>query len=184
MAISLRSLQKVVLPAAGVITAVVLKNGSKQLEKAGRGVSTSMKKLAPLLFVIAWAGVVHAMTFSRGSFVNSKRSKIITMSIVAIVTSVFTLMKGKGKAVKPGWLQYAAIVFGLAWLTLGYGSGLGGGRTGVMIGVGGAVAAIASMLFFLPEQRDLCIVDGPGLPLFTAAFFAIAVANGLSSERV
>jgi len=150
------------LGALSVITGVILKNSSDQL---GRPNSLYGKYIGPLFFILGWVLVVYSIS-------GFKFEPLIIMPAVAIVFSVMVMsMKLSSNLIFP-------ILFILGWIILAYGIGKGN-NIKLFITIPCALLVLISMMYFLPIQRKKCIVDGPGLVLFTLAWVGITCANAL-----
>lgn len=181
----LYKLKDVLLPGAAILTAVILKNGGKQFaESVGVPPFANYGKIGMALFVAGWIGLVVAtgsLADLRANMMGaSMKSILIALSSAAILGAVVGMMKGKAMAQVPWWVKVLAAVFAVAWLALGHGMGSGGSALAMRLGMAAGVCTIISMLFLLPKQRDIGIVDGPGMPLFTIAWFLLAGAHAIA----
>ena len=73
-------------------------------------------------------------------------------------------------------------LFTLGWLTVGVSVGMGKSsllNRNTYLGVSGAILVLLSMLKMLPKQRELCVVDGPGMPMFALGWVAVVLGNSL-----
>lgn len=163
------------LSALGIISGVVLKNTSKSLDDPKK---TKMKTLGTGLFIGGWAAMAYSLRGTNWKSVKSVLSFVAIIFIVVVVMTMVNTMES-GEEVP----MILPIVFAVSWLMLGLSVGiLQDGRFDKWSGAAGALASIAvilAMLVALPWQRKNCIVDGPGLPAFTAAFGVIALVNSL-----
>ena len=179
--VTLSDILQVMGPATGVTASVVIKNASKHL--ATRGVTTPLTVIGKPLFVGSWAWLLWSLT--NGSPMASTRNQVLSVSIPSIVVAVFAMMAAKEMDTPPAWLPVAAGMFIAGWLGFGYGAGLRPGDTlgtlsrTTQFGLTGGALAIVSMMKVLPVQRDMALVDGPGFSMFTMAWLAVALANGL-----
>lgn len=154
------------LGALGVISGVVIKNTYSQMEAPKNKDIAEM--IGTLVFVVGWLTVLHAVVMKgKTAFVPSQKNIASIASVAGILGSVF-IMKSKMKAKEEIHMMYP-LIFSASWLALGYNIGEYGNAASVMV--------ILSMLFSLPWQRKNCIVDGPGMPLFVAAWALIAYSN-------
>ncbi len=172
-----RSLSLSSLGAAGVISGVVLKNSMEQMGKESKVIGSA-------LFVGGWLTFLYAV-IREGIGLNYKTVQAV-LSVAAIVGSVFYMKDRMSKKEKIEW--YIGILFPLGWLLLAYTVGLGGLDGITDLGMGdvlsmrsilsfsAAGAVLLSMMWALPKQRDNCIVDGPGMPLFTIGWALMVAA--------
>ena len=169
------------LGAAGVISGVVLKNSMEQLGKKS-------KFIGPALFIGGWLVFLYAI-IKDGLGMNAKTIQA-ALAVAMIVGSAFYMKNKMAKKETPEW--YIAILFPIGWTLLAYTIGLGGldeimnldmdkvFNMKSLLSLGAAGAVLLSMMWALPWQRKKCIVDGPGMPLFTTAWAMLIVANSLS----
>ena len=181
----LNKLKDVLLPGAAILTAVILKNGGKQFaDSVGVPLFANSNRVGMALFVAGWIGLVVAtgsLADLRANMMGaSMKSVLVALSSAAILGAVVGMTKGKAMAQPPSWVKVLAIVFAVAWLALGHGMGSGGSRLAMRLGMAAGVCTIVSMLYLLPKQRDIGIVDGPGMPLFTIAWFLLAGAHAIA----
>ena len=73
----------------------------------------------------------------------------------------------------------APAVFALAWLVLGQVVAEGLPWWGQVVGVLATALVLGSMMGTLPMQRKAGVVDGPGMPMFTAAWALIVALNSV-----
>ena len=74
------------------------------------------------------------------------------------------------------------VIFAGSWLALGYTVGMGKGgffNTSTILGLLAAGMVLVGMMVVLPWQRKNNVVDGPGLPLFVAAWGLLAAGNAI-----
>lgn len=189
MSIDLQSLLKLLAPASAVVTSVMIKNGSKQIDVPVKpDTSDLLKKVGPALFVAGWVGVAYVLT--KGRFIDTTNSKMITVASALIVGAVFVMMRsmmndrpdGANMIAKPkdNKAKIAKLVFAGAWLLLGYATAkTSSSAMALPFGIGAALMTIISMMVALPWQRKHGVVDGPGLVLFTGAWVALGIAGSL-----
>lgn len=156
--------------AASLVTlGVILKNG---IEQAGWGKTPAMASGLPV-FVVGW--IMVAVALSRGKPGRpAEMAGVWLTSMTILATSVASSV-----AMSRGERPHLAlpISFGLAWLGLGWLSG--DTTTARMVGLVGAVAIIASMVFLMPLQREYCVTDGPGMPLFVLGWTVIVLVHSI-----
>ena len=171
-----KSLMSTLLGASLVIGGVVIKNTLEQLKTPKHPLS----KVGLGLFIIGWVIVAYA-TGNSGS--KSRNKMFIAFSSAAgIVYSVMSMKKAMASGM-PMPMMYPAIFAG-SWLTLGYTVGMGKGgffNTSTILGLLAAGMVLLGMMVVLPWQRKNKVVDGPGMPLFVAAWGLLAAGNALKS---
>ena len=153
-----------------VILGVILKNG---IEQAGWGKMPAMASGLPV-FVIGW--ILVAVALSKGKKGLPGHQAGIWLSSLAILATAIA----SGVIMSQGERPHLAlpIIFGLAWLALGW---LAGNTIlGSVAGLLGGAAVIFSMVFLLPLQRDYCVVDGPGMPLFVLGWTLVVFAHSIT----
>jgi hypothetical protein len=154
-----------------VLSGVVTKNTSEQMEQEDSFVGS---KLGPALFVLGWAIVAYSIALpsnTKGYIapIEFDQHTIQTLiAVSAIVSSVFMMKKlmDSGKKIP---MMYPAMFAG-GWLLLGF-------TVGGYLGMVSALLVIGSMMGVLPWQRENCVVDGPGMPMFTIAWLLLAAGN-------
>lgn len=167
------------LGAAGVVSGVVAKNSMEQLNKQS-GI------VGPGLFVAGWLVFLFAVV--SGLDGNGMFAKVQSAVAVAMIVGSVLYMKQQMAAGKDvAW--YIGMLFPIGWVLLAYTVGLGGldgianaNVTGTksLLSFSAAAAVLLSMMWSLPWQRKHCIVDGPGMPLFVAAWAMLIGANSLA----
>ena len=152
-----------------VIAGVVIKNSLEQM-----GMKDSpLKMLGMVLFVSGW--IYTAYNLSKGR--KNKLVPIIASMLIlgsAIGMKQYMIRKLSPPMVLP-------IAFAVSWVVLGL--GVGNHLSGIKkyLGLIASICVIVSMMGTLPKQRKMCIVDGPGMVLFTIAWSIISVLNSLRS---
>ena len=66
-----------------------------------------------------------------------------------------------------------------SWIAFASSVGMDKSKKSKMISMVALGSVLGSMVFILPQQRKLGIVDGPGMPLFATSFVLLAIANSL-----
>ena len=133
----------------------------EQMENEGSGNMIGMA-----LFLLGWLLVGYSISTTNG---GTSLPYAAALVIAASVMMMKKTMKEGGDSDK---MKYLVGGFVAGWLLLAYSI-----RTGQPIAFVAALLVFASMLYFLPQQRDKGIVDGPGLPLFVIAWGLLIVAN-------
>ena len=158
--------------AAGlVISGVVTKNSFEQLGVPNHPVG---KPAGMGLFVAGWL----LATYAFGSGRKTQGLGVVTAGACLSILGAVMYMKGqmgKGKAVG----MIAPAVFALAWLVLGQVVAEGLPRWGQVLGVVATALVLGSMMGTLPMQRKAGVGDGPGMPMFTAAWALIVALNSV-----
>lgn len=152
-----------------VILGVVAKNGIGQ---AGWGKNVAAVVGAPI-FVIGWILVAVALSRGKRGQTGVQAGIWITSIVIMITAMVSSMYMSDGRTPPIAW----PIIFGLAWLALGWLSG--NVVLASVAGLMGAVCVIAAMVFLLPLQRDYCVTDGPGLPLFVLGWTLVVFAHSI-----
>jgi hypothetical protein len=162
-----KRLRNTSLAASLIVAGVVIKNSYEQM---GEGDNAIAKMVGMSCFVGGWA--LMAMVLSDGK--KNKQLYFFGASL-AIIASVMAMKSYMSQGQDPPMIL--PLIFAGAWLVLGYFASdhLGGNQR--WLGVGAAVSVLFSMLYALPRQRKMCVVDGPGSYTFMLAFVIIAYAN-------
>ena len=161
------------LGAVLVITGVVLKNTFEQLKMPDHPWG---KTVGMASFVIGWAIVAYAVATAQNGG-NNNRTMLSFGTAAAIVFSVVQMKSYMVKGESPPMMY--PVIFAGSWLLLGYTVGLGRGGNQSYLGLAAAVMVLLSMMWSLPWQRKVGVIDGPGMPLFTGAWALLAFANSL-----
>ncbi len=173
-----RKLLVSVIGTLGVISGVILKNSFEQLKQPDHPLA---KGLGPILFMGGWAIVAYALSFNPNKgYLNIPPMNLKTIvsfaaagAIVAAVMMMKRLM-AEGKPMTGTNMIFPAL-FVAGWFALGYALG------NDVMSYAVPVMVIVSMMVILPQQRKKCVVDGPGMPLFVAAWALLAFKNSLVS---
>jgi hypothetical protein len=152
-----------------VISGVVTKNTFEQLGNSNHPVG---KPLGMILFTLGWIYTAYALSYG-------KSKKYLYVGPCLGILGAVMLMK-KYMADKKPVPKVFPIVFAISWVVLGFltSNHLSGAMK--YSGLVASAAVLMSMMWVLPWQRTKKIVDGPGMPLFTAAW---ALLIGLNSAR-
>lgn len=157
-----------VVGAALVIMGVVIKNSLEQLNR-------SPSPIAPILFVLGWLIFGYAVAHNAVNGGPDATNVALPYIAVSLVALSVLLMKAKmGGASIPLPMQLLQLGFVVGWLLLAF--SIGRHR---QVAFASAILVLAAMMLFLPQQRLLNIVDGPGMPMFTAAWAGMIYANAL-----
>lgn len=153
-----------------IYTAVVLKNGGEQLNMEKHFISNIFGKA---LFVSGWL----LMGFSIAGLPNLNiKSGLAYIGSLAIIVSVFAM---KNKIIPK---EAAVTLFVLAWTAVAFSVGLGKENAAKYLAVFALFNVLGSMLFVLPKQREMGIIDGPGMGMFLLTFVSMAMANSLNNS--
>ncbi len=154
------------LGALAVITGVILKNSAEQLKQPESIYGTW---LGPAIFIGGWALVAYSIS-------GNRFDPFVWLPVIGIVAAVMMMMMARKKKQTPSMIW--GILFIVGWLAFAYGVGKGN-NIKLFLTFGSTMLVFASMLYFLPKQREKCVVDGPGFTLFTLAWVGIAIANAM-----
>jgi len=150
--------------AIAIAAGVMAKNSDEQMEHR-----PLLKNFGMASFVLGW--VLMAFSLSMG-----KPNKILYWApCMAILGSVLQMKKAKSEDKKPDKIY--PITFAGSWLMLGY--LLSMNLDMKIFGFLPPALVLSSMMFILPWQRTNCIVDGPGLPMFTTGLAILATINSM-----
>ncbi len=157
------------LGALGVIVGVILKNSTEQMKIPDHPIGS---QLGPMLFALGWGITAYAISMDNNFGVKWMSQKTLmafagSAGVFMAVMRMKMLMK-EGK--DPGMLLPG--VFAGGWLLLAH-------AIGNRYSWSGAGMVLLAMLVMLPWQRKACIVDGAGMPLFTAGWAAVIFGNSL-----
>jgi hypothetical protein len=156
-----------------VILGVVLKNG---IQQAGWGDMIAVISGTPV-FVIGW--ILVAVALSKGKTGQIGKQAAIWVSSVVIVVTALAASAYMSKD-EPVPIAFP-ILFGLAWLLLGWMSG--NTLMGSVVGLMGGLVVIAATVFLLPLQRWYDVVDGPGMPLYVLGWTLLVFAHSIVGYR-
>lgn len=148
------------LAATLILSGVVFKNSYEQLGEPEHFLSTTA---GPAAFVGGWALLAYALSMNAQQKFEYKQPYDLRFfaCAIAIVGTVFWIKMKKKEKQDPGMIKY---LFVIGWLALGY------FMPDRNLGLFAAALVIASMVMVLPWQRKHAVVDGFGMPMFTAAW--------------
>jgi hypothetical protein len=164
-------LRKTSVASLMVLSGVVVKNSLEQMGQPNHSVG---KPLGMVLFGLGWLLVARALS-------SGRRNKMKTVVPCLLILASVVMMKEKVKLPKvvPGMIRKVLLplVFAGAWVVLGLNVSkhLPGNKK--YYGLAASAAVLVSMMYALPLQRKKCVVDGPGMPLFTLAWVIVSVLN-------
>lgn len=159
------TLMQSVAGAALVIAGVVIENSLEQMNRPP-------SILGPILFLAGWATFAFAVA---NNTINNGVGYLPYIAAALIACSVLIMkqnMSGKGGI--PISMNLLKFGFVAGWLLLAF--SIGKHSTIAFIS---ALIVFLAMMVLLPKQRLMGVVDGPGMPLFTAAWAGMVFANAL-----
>jgi hypothetical protein len=151
-----------------VYAAVVLKNGGEQMGKQNHFMSSVVGRV---MFVGGWGLLAFSVV---GKPSGSTKSVLAYGGALGVLMSVM-LMKTLSGDIK----KLFGLLFIASWIAFSVSVGMDRSKKAKMISMVALGCVISSMVFILPKQRELNVVDGPGMSLFAATFVLLAVANSL-----
>ena len=183
MALSLnkKKLNLSLLGAALVITGVCLKNGFEQLKAPEPNLGA---KLGPLAFGAGWliTGLAIAAPAAGKGWIRLPTSTTGWLAMAASAGVFMSVMKMK-KEMKKGneAPKMLGAIFAGSWALLAYALMRQAkfSQLSMALGVGAVGLVLGSMWKVLKWQRKNCVVDWFGMPMFTAAWGCVAVANAI-----
>ncbi len=172
-----------------VITGVVLKNSFEQMKvpEPNLGTTVGMTAFAAGWILTGLAIATNPKTSGLMKFGMTTHGFLAMAASFSIFTGVL-LMKSKMKENKlanrkpsENMEPWKPMMFVGGWLLVAFALAYQKGFTplSTLAGFGACALVLSGMMFILPEQRKQCVVDGPGMPMFTAAWALIAFANAL-----
>ena len=151
-----------------VFIAVVLKNGGEQMGMKNHPVSSIVGRV---LFIGGWALLAYSVA---GKPSGKTKSVLAYGGALCIIISVMAMKMLSGDIKKIFGLLFIA-----AWIAFASSVGMDKSKKSKMISMLALGSVLGSMVFILPQQRKLGVVDGPGMPMFASTFLLLAVANSL-----
>ena len=133
------------------------------IEMAGKGA-----------FVLGWAIVAYSIATPN---LISLKSLIAFSGAGAIVATVFYVKEMKKAGKEPN--KYIKMLFPAGWILIMMAIIIQKGKNR-FLSLLATVLVLASMIVVLPKQRELCIVDGPGMNMFVNAWWLLAISNGVN----
>ena len=157
-----------VVGASLVMLGVVTKNSLEQIK-----VNDKMFKMIGMgAFITGWLFFAYSMSLD-------DQDKIAYLPVIAIVGAVILMKKAMSSGQKVPKLL--PLVFSAAWMYLGHyiATKRNLNFNLKVLAYGAPLMVLASMLFALPKQREMSIVDGPGAYLFNSAWGILSVLNAM-----
>ena len=137
---------------------------------------------ASSLYAVGWGFMALALVQGRLSGGDRNLGVLALVACATVLVSTLCIRDAVSKDRKPPGEAVAGYFFG--WLVIVYAVSqfVPAAQQGRALGiaVAGACALTYSMLGAMPIQRLTCSVDGPGLPLYTSGWLAVAFANALT----
>jgi hypothetical protein len=152
------------IASALVILGVVFKNTSEQAKNLPQGTRTILGLVGMALFLGGWGFVAYNLYET-----IPDKAYIFIPAIFSIIVSVLVMKMTTLPKIPFGALFMAGWGI-LGWVISDHLEG-----KNKWLGPVAALLVISSMMFILPWQRDNCIVDGLGMPMFTMAWGIISV---------
>ena len=153
-------------------SAVAIKNSLEQLKMN----KPQIELLAKGGFVFGWAIVAFAIALNKkGGLGINLRSLLAFAGAGMIVAAVFHVKDSKKAGKKP--MMALQMMFPAGWISIMMAIIFNKSQY-ACLSILGTAFVLGSMMFILPKQRELCIVDGPGYNLFSNAWWFLAIANG------
>lgn len=151
-----------------VIFGVIIKNSFEQMNIPNHYIG---KPLGIFLFLIGWILSAYSLSLY-------KQNKIVFIVPCVLIFIVVMMMKSfmmSGQSVP----IYLPIIFGLSWILIGFMVGNHLKNNLKYVGLLSSICVLFSMMYLLPIQRNSCIVDEPGMPLFVIVWAIIIILNSL-----
>ena len=174
------------LGAASVIAGVSIKNSTWQTGK-----TPNLMGPGAILFLLGWIAVVLAFNMRGGDKLwegVTQKGVLAAVGAAAIIAAVFTQQNAKKTGAKIP--AYVGLLFIGGWLVMGYAAALKGNdslapanvdRQKAVLGGLGVASVLGAMTQVLPRERKAKITDTIGMPMFTAGWGLVALANALLS---
>lgn len=167
-----RKLRLTALAGLMVYIAVVLKNGGEQIGQKDHFLSSVVGRV---LFIGGWALMAYSIV-GKPSMRNIQKTLASYGGALGIVIAVMAM---KMLPLTPAQKKPFGLLFIGSWISVAVSVGMGKGKDSKMLGLFALANVLGSMLVILPKQRELKLVDGPGMGLFAITFVSLAVANSL-----
>jgi hypothetical protein len=158
-----------------VIFGVVTKNSFEQMGQPDHPIA---QPIGMTLFVIGWLYVAYVLSIGKNKALFFIPALLILGSVLMMKKHMNDNQQSEEQIGAPVEVPmvYPA-TFALAWLVLGF--AVGNHLSGAMkyLGLLATLFVLVSMMNMLPYQRENCVVDGPGMPLFVIAWGIIVFLN-------
>lgn len=155
-----------------VIFGVVTKNSFEQLGQPEHPIA---QPVGLTLFVVGWLYVAYILSVGKNKALFFIPALLILGSVLMMKQHMKKNKESEEEVVEMPMIYPA--VFALSWLVIGF--AVGNHLSGAMkyLGLLATVFVLVSMMNMLPYQRENCVVDGPGMPLFVIAWGLIVFLN-------
>ena len=168
------------LSALAIVGGVVIKNTVKNLIANGKlpkkGTHFWVSTLVGIvLFVGGWVG----MGLNTNKATNGVNETMLWVGIAGIVMAVLLQQAPDLINYKAPTMLMAVLFIG-GWSLFGY-SAAGGNEEKLWLTLPAAGLVVSAMaLGILAWQRSICVVDGPGFPMFMVAWGLIILSNSMN----
>ena len=191
-----KNLMLAILGSSIVYGAVVMKNSSEQMEMAPDNI---VEQIGMGLFALGWMVVAYVIS-NKKMGLHSLMSILGSMGILIAVMNMKAIMKEKKmmdmemdakemnneqreefKQLRiPGLpMEVFMGMFVVSWILVGISVGMGRPMLSKILGAGATGLVLSTMMVILPKQRELCVVDGPGMGLFLLAWVLLSIGSSL-----
>lgn len=159
------------IAAAMVVAGVIMKNTCEQMGQP----FVIGKQAGMALAAVGWLLLASVLATDRRLF--SRLAVYLAALAVLYAVAVACMAKGEGRPVS----EFIVYLFIGAWVVLGL---ILSSHFKGIYRFSGLLAAslLIGSISTLEWQRDLCLVEGPALPMFVVAFFVIILANSARSQ--
>lgn len=155
--------QKTLLGPLLILAGVLLGNAGEELGKP-------KSKIAPLMFAVGWVIFANALSNNAANRdASAPLQKYLPYVAAAMVVGAVMALKAGGEETNKMPLVG---VFIAGWLLFAHSQGLKPKASYFA-----ALLVFLSMLYFMPKQRELKLVNGWSLPLFVIAFVILIAVN-------
>lgn len=167
-----------------VMSGMMLQRGGMQYGLQNSLDTSTAIRIGRILFVVGWIILAWAIASGRNpfpTFLGGKQYLAVVGSLGALVSIVIMehLRTKTGDMNLPPWFGVLVIIFAVSWIALGYAAAWGKGIGALGLSLSAVAMTLIAVLIFLPWQRKNKVVDGPGMPLLTLGWVALAVANAM-----
>ena len=149
-----------------VLFGVITKNSFEQMKIPNHPIG---KPLGIMLFTLGWVYTAYILSL------NKNNKLLFVIPSIMIFLAVMLMKQYMSKKLTPP--KILPLLFTLGWIVLGFNVGNHLKGNNKYLGLLASICVLLSMMRMLPEQRKKCIVDGPGMPLFTIAWVIIILLN-------
>jgi hypothetical protein len=149
-----------------VLFGVVTKNSFEQIKQPNHPIG---KPVGMALFTLGWFYIAYILS------VNKPNKILFVVPSLMILMAVMLMKQYMGKNQSPP--PVLPLLFALGWIILGFNVGNHLTGNSKYLGLIASACVLVSMMSMLPAQRKSCVVDGPGMPLFTIAWIIFILLN-------